>query len=419
MPICPRHARCGDGRAGPVRASGGVTGLRIGIDGGCWLNRRGYGRYTRSLLSALAQCKEDDQYFIFVDRETAGAPDLPARFHKVVVPTRETQAEAASASGHRSVSDLCRMGWAVARCPLDVFFFPSVYTFFPILRPRGVVVAIHDVIAEHHPDQVFAHRRLALFWRLKLALAIRQARLIVTVSDHARRGIIDHFGLQPERVRTILEAPDAVFRPVTAARDPADLLPAWRLPRGKGRYLLYVGGFSPHKNLHVLIQAFRRVFTEDGLDDLRLLLVGDYERDVFYSAYESLRAEVQRHGLEDRVCFTGYVSDDVLVELYNRAELLILPSLEEGFGLPAFEAAACGTPIVTTDAGPAAGLLGPGAWVFSPRDVGALTRGLCELLNDPTRRRAMGEAARTRVQAFSWDRAAIQARDVFLEVSRT
>jgi len=92
---------------------------------------------------------------------------------------------------------------------------------------------------------------------------------------------------------------------------------------------------------------------------LQLLLVGDYQGDVFHSAYESLRLEVRRSRLEGRVCFTGYVSDEVLVDLYNQADLLVLPSLDEGFGLPAFEAAACGTPVVTSSVGPVADLLGP------------------------------------------------------------
>src|SRR5260370_40080603 len=181
--------------------------MRIGIDGGCWLNRRGYGRYSRGLLSALARHDAADEYFIFLDRETARAPDLPSRFQKVVVPTGQPPARAASAAGRRSVRDLGRMGWAVARCPLDVFFFPSVYTFFPLLRPLRAIVVIHDVIAEHYPRMVLGRRSLAFLWRLKFAPAILQAPVILSVSDYARRGIMDHFVLPPEPVRPGHEAP--------------------------------------------------------------------------------------------------------------------------------------------------------------------------------------------------------------------
>ena len=390
--------------------------LRIGIDGGCWLNQRGYGRYARSLLSALAQQNDDDLYVLFVDPQTAQVPDLPSRFESIVVPTSQPPAKAAGASSQRSLMDLWRMAWAVSRTPLDVFFFPSVYTFFPLLRPVRTVVAIHDVIAEHHTRIVFERRRAAILWRMKLALAIRQAHLVLTVSEHAQAGIIAHFGLAQEQVRVVLEAPDSIFQRLAAPRAPADMLPA--LPR-EGRYLLYVGGLSPHKNLPVLIEAYRRLIRSHAYDDLLLLLVGDYTGDVFHLSSESLHALVSRHGLEHRVFFTGFVPDEELVDLYNRAELLVLPSLEEGFGLPAVEAAACGTPVVASQVGPMAGLLGAGAWAFPPHDVEALTTGLHTLLQDPDRRRTMGEEGHRRVSAFSWQRAAAEVHSLFRELAES
>lgn len=389
--------------------------LRIGLDGGCWLNRRGYGRYARGLLSALAWRRDGDRYLLFVDPETARAPDLPSGFERVVVPVRRPPARAASASGRRDLLDLWRMAWAVAGHRLDVFFFPSVYTFFPLLRPIRAVVAIHDVIAEHYPEMVLGRRRFALFWRIKVAIAIRQADLILTVSDHARQGLIEHFRLARERVRVVHEAPDPIFRPLASPRDPADLLPACSLPRGS-RYLLYVGGFSPHKNLDSLIEAYRRVVADGAFGDLRLLLVGDHAGDGFSSAYGDLRRMVARYGLEGRVCFPGFLPDEILVDLYNRAELLVLPSLEEGFGLPAFEAAACGTPVVASEVGPVAPLLGPAVWTFPPHDVDALADGLRRLLQDPARRRAMGEEGHRRAAAFTWERAAAEVHAIFEEL---
>jgi glycosyltransferase involved in cell wall biosynthesis len=295
-------------------------------------------------------------------------------------------------------------------------FFPSAYTFFPLLRPVRVVVTIHDVIADRHPELMFPRRRLALYWRIKLGLAVRQARLILTVSDHARAGIVEHFRLPSERVRVVLEAPDPGFGPDAQSRDPADLLPDSGLPRGC-RYLLYVGGLSPHKNLHILIEAFRRLVADRELDALRLLLVGDHSEDVFHSAYKDLHTLVISHGLEQRVCFTGFVPDYVVAQLYNRAELLVLPSIEEGFGLPAVEAAACGTPVVVSETGPVADLLGSGAYTVRPGDVNGLTEALRLLLKDPARRASMGEEGRRRVAGLSWERAAAETLAILREAA--
>jgi glycosyltransferase involved in cell wall biosynthesis len=181
--------------------------------------------------------------------------------------------------------------------------------------------------------------------------------------------------------------------------------------------VLYVGGLSPHKNLPVLIEAYRRLNSEREFSDLRLLLVGDYSGDVFLSAYDKLRATVERIGLVGRIHFTGFVPDEALVDLYNRAELLVLPSIEEGFGLPALEAAACGTPVVASAAGPIPALLGPAAWTFPPHDTGALAEGLRMLLRDPARRHAMGTEGLRRAANLTWDQAAAQVHALFHELA--
>ena len=150
---------------------------------------------------------------------------------------------------------------------------------------------------------------------------------MLTVSEHARAGIVGHFGLAPERVRVVLEAPDPIFRPLDAARDPAELLPALSLPRG-ARYLLYVGGFGPHKSVHRLIESFQRLSEEPAHAGLTLLLVGDHSGDVFHSEHAALQTMVVARGLQDRVRFAGFIPDEILVDVYNRAELLVLQSGE-------------------------------------------------------------------------------------------
>jgi glycosyltransferase involved in cell wall biosynthesis len=390
--------------------------LRIGIDGSAWTDRRGIGRFTRSLLTALARRGDSERYVVFVDARTAAAPDFPDTFEKIVVATGQSPARAASPSSRRPLRDILGMSWAAARQSLDVFFFPSTFSYFPLLRPTRVVLTFHDAIAERYPDLLFANRRFEFFSNVKRWIALRQAHVIMTGSEYARETIVRYLGLPPERIRVILDAPAAIFRPLAQARDPADLLSSCPLRRGS-RYLLYVGAFGVQKNLPVLIEAFRRLTVEPRFATLRLLLVGDHGADMYRNAREELQALAVRHGLADRICIPGFVSDDVLVELYNRADLVVLPSLEEGFGLPAFEAAACGIPAVVSENGPAGGLLGPAVWTFPPRDVSALTQALVMLLDDPDRRRMMGQEGVRRASAFTWDRAATELHALFREVA--
>src|SRR5882762_6331991 len=116
--------------------------MHIGIDGGCWNNRRGYGRYLREVAGAIARVGGSNRYTIFLDSPPMFP--VPDDFEIVLVNTSEAVSEGATASSRRSVSDLFRMSRAVAAHKLDLLFFSSVYSYFPLLRSTRMVLGIHD-----------------------------------------------------------------------------------------------------------------------------------------------------------------------------------------------------------------------------------------------------------------------------------
>src|SRR4051794_35882664 len=108
--------------------------MRIGIDGSCLANRRGFGRFARETLAALARTTGGHHYVVFVDRpsEAISAAHIPDRFERVVVEVGEAPSRAASAAGRRRVRDMLAMGRAVARAKVDLVYFPASYSFFPV-----------------------------------------------------------------------------------------------------------------------------------------------------------------------------------------------------------------------------------------------------------------------------------------------
>jgi glycosyltransferase involved in cell wall biosynthesis len=162
-----------------------------------------------------------------------------------------------------------------------------------------------------------------------------------------------------------------------------------------------------------LIEAFARV----GDPRAKLLIVGDFG-DVFHTNVGELRAAVERLGLADRVRFTGYVPDEDLVHLYNRAYALILPSLMEGFGLPAVEAMACGVPVLSSTAGSLPEVVGEGGIFFDPTDVRAISDAMESLLADPREQYRRGRAALERSRRFTWTAAAEGLLDCLERVVR-
>lgn len=391
--------------------------MRIGVDASCWINRRGYGRFARELLGALVDMDGENEYHFLVDFDPATAPPFPPRSSIVRVKSSVPAARAAAASGRRALRDMWAMGLVASRRRFDLFFFPSVYSYFPILFGGAkIVMVIHDVIAERYPEHIFPNPWAARLWTLKLFLARRQADLIVTVSEASRKGIAEEFGIPQWRIPVIPEAADPRFRPIEDPDVIRRTLAKWGLV--PGRVLLYVGGISPHKNLQALLEVFAALRKNPAFGDCRLVLAGDYQSDVFYSSYQSLERRVRQLGLDGAVVFTGYVTDAELVHLYNGATCLVFPSLCEGFGLPVLEAMACGTPVVASRNGSVPEVLGSAGVLWDPARPTELRAALERLLSNPDLRASLRRQGLERAGEFSWEKSARRARELFSELMK-
>jgi glycosyltransferase involved in cell wall biosynthesis len=379
--------------------------MRIGVDATCWQNNRGYGRHARALLSTLVRLDSQNRYAFFLD-STQIDGNLPCEAEARLVQTSAPTVLAASSTNHRSLRDMWRMSRAMSGSEFDLLLFPTIYSYVPVFSRAKKIVMIHDVIPERYPQLTQPSRIGQLFWDTKVALGRWQADAIVTVSDYSRREILREFKTRPERVFVAGEASDPIFR---VLNDP-QLTP--RLEslgiKPHSRLLLYVGGFGPHKNLQALVRVFARLAGRDDSSDLQLVMVGEYQKEVFYSHFAAIQESVERRGIENRVIFTGYLSDAELVSLLNLGTALVLPSLMEGFGLPAIEAAACGCPVIATEASPLPGLLGAGGIFFDPKDEAELQTALTSVLSSGDLRRRMREAGLAAAGRLTWDAAARQ-----------
>lgn len=383
--------------------------MRIGVDATSWTNRRGYGRFARNALTRLVDRDPSNSYVLYVDAAAASRTDLPRGAVQRLVAVSRAPAAAAS----RGPLELLRLGRAAGQDDLDLFLFPSVYTYFPV----GVrtVVGVHDAIARTFPDLTLPGRRDRAFWRLKERVAIRRATAVFTVSEASRAELAEVFGLRPERIAVVPEAPDPAFRP----RDPGEVEVA-RAELGvrpEERLVVYAAGLSPHKNVETLVDAFAAL-RPNGSSPVRLVVAGDLDGEAFHSAAGSIRDRIREQGIADRVLLPGFVSDDQLACLYTGAGAAVVPSLAEGFGLPAVEAAACGAPVLLSALPAHRESLGEAALYFSPTDTPALTALLERTLADPAAAGARGEEARRAVSPLSWD-AAADALQAVLEEAGT
>jgi glycosyltransferase involved in cell wall biosynthesis len=398
--------------------------VRIGIDASCWPNRRGFGRYTRELVRAVLEVDRTNEYVLFLDDATArNAEHLPPESvaARVVVSTDVAAAQAASADGSRSIRDLWRMRRAVAQWgrKINAFYFPADYTYFPVSTPAGVIVTKHDMTDRRVPELLFPTRRSRFLWNTKIRLAMWRSDLVFTVSETSRRDIMSAFHMRADRVRVVSDAVDPSFTPAPADAQRTSVLARYGI-RADERYALYVGGISPHKNLSTLVTAFAkwRANAPHADEGVRLVLVGDYVADVFHSSYPAVRDLISAGGLGAAVHFTGYVPDADLRHLYSAADVLVLPSFYEGFGLPVLEAMACGAPVIASDAGALPEVVADAGLLFDPHSTDDVAHVLGRVLSDTVLRADLRARGLKRAAEFTWRASARTAIAGFESVAR-
>jgi glycosyltransferase involved in cell wall biosynthesis len=253
----------------------------------------------------------------------------------------------------------------------------------------------------HHPITVdrdldlahakSAYRRFTLRrWYGFLGMQMKVARAIprvVTVSESSRRDIVAQMGVRADRLHIV---------PVGV--DPATFHPMPEIARVPGRLMTTTSSDVPMKGLVPLLEALAKVRTERA--DAELVIIGK-PKDK-----SKIPALIDRLGLENAVRFVSGVSTERIVELYAEAEVAVVPSLYEGFSLPAIEAMACGVPLVATTGGALPEVVGnhnETGLLVPPNDPGALAHMLLRALDDADLRARIGAAGRTRaLERFTW-----------------
>jgi glycosyltransferase involved in cell wall biosynthesis len=384
--------------------------LTIGVDATTWWNQRGFGRFTRGQLGAMLAEPRGHRFVLFLDREPVQEM-LQPNVEVVRVRTSATVTDSAVADGNRRIRDVLAFSRGASSKPLDVFWFPAVYSWFPLRPGIPSIVTFHDAIAEHFTDLVLPQLRGRVLWNLKVWLARRSARHIATVSEAARDEIVRYLHIPREKISVILEAADPRFGPVSDEAQRRAAREVLGLPADK-RLILYVGGLAPHKNLTGLIEGFAKASADERLGDVDLVLAGDPEGDGFHSNVDELHALVKARELAGRVHFPGFVPEAILPALYSDALVVAMPAFSEGFGLPAAEAIACGTPVIATQGGAVAEVVGGAGLFFDPHDSDDMAQTVVKVAADASVLDRIKRQCLPRSAELSWTNSAARMFDL-------
>lgn len=370
--------------------------MRIGIDARlAAAPRTGIGSYTGSLVDALARIGGPDRFVFFSDEPLQGTREQ--RFTNAVLPVKQ------------------RLLWTFGALPgacraqrLDLFHGTSNFE-LPVFAGCPLVATVHDLIPLRCHGAV--SRQYRLLFGLLIRRALWAARLVMTDAESTRREILESYPVAPHKVVTVPLAAGPAFTPDP---DPEGRRRVCARHGLDGRYLLFVSVFEPRKNIPLLVDAFeifRREYPHGSAFQLALAGGAGWHG-------EEIAESVRRRGLEPAVRLLGYVSEEDLPWLYRGAELAVVPSQYEGFGLSALEAMACGTPVLAAATSSLPEVVGDAGELFAPGDPALLAHRIAEITAAPEHRAAMRERGLARAADFSWDRTARQVLEVYREAAR-
>src|SRR5262249_526770 len=283
------------------------------------------------------------------------------------------------------LSPLEQPALAVGRARLRPSLFHATSFSVPLLWRGPLVATLHD--AAHLVRSSDFGRLTALYYRFVVRPTVRRARALLTVSEFARAELSSRLGVPSSRWTVVPPGVDARFRPPTA-EERRQVRARLALPP---RYLLAVGNPKPHKNLALLARIVTR------LPVPLVLLAGDGVSRVFPAPTRVLPE----------------VEEDQLPALYGGAEALLLPSLHEGFGLPALEAMASGTPVLAARAGSLPEVTAGAAELLDPDDEEGWIAAARRLVEDAELRRVRIAEGQARAAELGWERTAPEALAVY------
>jgi len=281
-----------------------------------------------------------------------------------------------------------------------------------LLRPELAAGWAHTA----HTLGLVKNRTLAVGARPEPAIRIRvegeiaqQADLLIASTADEGADLVSGYGADPERVYVVPPGVDlSVFQPIDRGEARR------KIGYGSGRLLMFVGRLERLKGVEVAIRALA-LLRDRSHDDVRLLILGEDSKDGDESEKDRLKAIASDLGVRDRVDFLGSVAHHELPYFYSAADVCVMPSYSESFGLVGLEAQACGVPVVGSDVSGLRSVVRDdvSGYLIDGHEPAAYAERIGRLLNNPELAQQMGRRGRLLAQRFSWTRTADRLRELF------
>lgn len=359
--------------------------------------KAGVGVYAINLVKELIAIKQDLQLWLLVQDD-----DQEFDFHEDGVKTIRVPARIFRRVSLRLLLQQIYLPWLALRHRIEVIH--SLHYSFPLLPLRARnVVTIHDLTSFLCPELLIPNKMR--YYRLFIKASHRGADELIFVSYSTRHDYCQAFPRALDSCHVVMLGKSPEFRSDLATEKVAEVLHRYAL---KEPYILFIGMIEPRKNLNRLVDAFSALAS--AYPDHSLVIAGKKGW-----MYEDLFALIRDKGLDKKVLFPGYISEEDKPYLIRGAEVFVYPSLYEGFGIPVLEALACGTPTITSNVSSMPEVAGDAALLVDPTNTEELTLALSRLLADKALRDDLIVKSIAQAEKFSWKKTAAETYTVYLE----
>jgi glycosyltransferase involved in cell wall biosynthesis len=364
----------------------------------------GSGQYLLQLLQALAEVDQENTYILLSPQPVSEKIGTLLKFPYVVTPVPRLARR--NASIEKLLWEQFTAPLAAHKAGVDLLHVP--YFAPPFFPSSPGVITIHDVIPLRLP-QYRTDPKMKAYLQL-ITRAARKATLIITVSQHAKRDMLDTLKIPAERIRVIYEAAGDEYHPIS---NPAVLSKVRSHYRLHSRYILYLGGLDQRKNVPQLVRAFAQLYQQLGDPDLQLLIAGNPDKQSG-SLFPDPRPVAAELGITDQIIYR-FIEEEDKPAIYSGASVFVFPSLYEGFGLTPLEAMSCGTPVICSNRTSLPEVVGDAAIILDPDNIHELVEAMHAVLTNSELRADLHARSLQRAAQFNWHQTAVETIATFEE----
>jgi len=383
--------------------------MKIVIDARLYgLENAGIGRYIMNLINQIEDLDKKNDYFILLRKKYFNQLKFKNKKFKKIL----------AEYPHYSFKEQVFLPLQLIKIKPDLTHFPHFNV--PIFWWGKYVVTIHDLI-KHQSRGSDTTTKLPIFYWFKYLnykvlvwMTVKRAKKIITPSNFWKEELIKRYHLPQEKIIVTYEGIDEKFQislPKTAGQagnfqfSKRKILEKYKI---KTPFIIYTGSLYPHKNVEILIRAIKRINKER-----RLYLIIVCARNIFY---ERFLKKVEKLGAKDYVNFVGFVPDEGLVAIYQRAEAFIFPSLIEGFGLPGLEAMTCDLPVLVSDIPVFREIYKDAVLYFNPFSVDDLVKKIKKIIESKKLKKELRLRGKKLVGQYSWEKMAKKTIEIYLNI---